>query len=320
MSISTLLPTPSEAMEIIAIADELFVNSNEWDAILVLENAKRASNLFPTRIREFFLEFSEKESSDALIIKLGEFLSNKDIPTPIPYPEECANYKLNRYQVIHTVFSSLLGTPIGWSTQRKGSVINNIIPNASLASIPNSSSGVNYDFGFHTEDAFHEYKGDYLGLVCIRNNEEAVTRFFSVKNLSLSNEDIAILSEEKFIIKNNPIHETEEFAFSPQSVLYGNKKNPFMRVNFANMHGIDTISESALNRLKKSSEVIAESVILRSGDFFYLDNFYTAHARDAYSTQFNNESRWLSRYIITKDLRKSAKLRTLESPYVIQVC
>lgn len=265
---------------------------------------------FPRTLRNFFHDFTAFEIADAITIKTGEFFDSSSADTPTDYEEQSLDYVYNDLQIVHALMSTLIGTPVGYSSQRSGRRLNNIIPTQNLESIPNSSSGSKYNFGFHTEDAFHEFKGDYLGLVCIRNNEGAVTSFVSINEMKLTPLLKATLFKSDYVIGHNPIHQLPEgHKVSKNSVLYGSWERPYMRINVNNTHGVDRNAQYALEEFVDAMNAARERVVLETGDFFYLDNLYTAHARDAYSPNWGSRARWLSRFIVSKDIRKSTAAR-----------
>jgi hypothetical protein len=152
-------------------------------------------------------DFTTRESCDALTLKMGDVFCGSAGNTPTEYDELEPGYVYNDAQIVHALISTLIGIPVGYSSQRSGRRLNNIIPTKNLENVPNSSSGSKYDFGFHTEDAFHEFKGDHLGLVCIRNDERASTNFVSINEIKISPLLKAALFKPDYVIGHNPIHQ-----------------------------------------------------------------------------------------------------------------
>lgn len=276
----------------------------------VLSCASLYAQELPRVLRNFFHEFTAYEVADAVTIKTGGFFDTSSANTPTEYEELSSDYVYNDMQIAHALMSNLTGTPVGYSSQRSGKRLNNIIPTQNLESTPNSSSGSKFNFGFHTEDAFHEFKGDYLGLVCIRNNEAAVTSFVSMNETKIAPLLKAALFKSDYVIGHNPIHELPEgHKLSRNSILYGSWERPYMRINVNNTYGMDRNSQYALVEFVDALNTARERVVLETGDFFYLDNLYTAHARDAYTPNWGSKARWLSRFILCKDVRKSTVAR-----------
>lgn len=276
----------------------------------ILASAHIYAQELPRVLRSSLHEFKAYEIADAITIKTGGFFDTSSASTPTDYVELNPDYLYNDMQIAHALMSNLIGTPVGYSSQRSGKRLNNIIPTQNLESTPNSSSGSKFNFGFHTEDAFHEFKGDYLGLVCIRNIECAVTSFVSMNEIKVSPLLKAALFRPDYVIGNNPIHVLPDgHKLSRSSILYGSWGRPYMRINVSNIYGVDRNAQYALEEFVEAMNAARECVVLEAGDFFYLDNLYTAHARDAYTPNWGSEARWLSRFIISQDVRKSAVAR-----------
>lgn len=318
MTIKYFIPSETSMKQLRQKLMEFKSELEEFSEESVLNRAKIFASEIPREIREVFYEFQVKETSEAILIRTGNLLENSSIKTPKRYEELDSGYQLNDFQMLHALFSSLLGHPIGFASQREGKRLNNIIAVKELEDIPNTSSNSIHDFGFHTEDAFHKFRADYLGLVCIRNTEKVKTNFVSSKFLELDRQTIDELFLDKFIINHNHIHKLNAVIHPPQSIFYGSRKTPFMKINICDMVGTDEASNNALQKLIHALDKTRESVVIEKGDFFYLDNYYTAHGRDAYKPNYGDESRWLSRFIITADIRKSITARASIHSHVIQ--
>ena len=270
----------------------------------------------PRRLRAIFYDFKCNESSLGILIKNAPF-NNENIPdTPDNY-REYQNLKLSSADIFHGLFSSLLGEPIGFSSQRKGHIINSIIPLKEYENISNSSSGSTYDFNFHTEDAFHIGIPDYLGLICLRNYEMAPTLISHIRNAHIPEEIKKILFENHFMIRSNPIHTNfrKELDTQKKSLLFGNYNDPYLRIN---INKLDTNEYEG--KIKKAIDYLINlinnnqfKIILEQGNCLYIDNLKTVHRRNAYEPNYGPKARWLSRIVTTNDLRKTRHLRN--KPY-----
>lgn len=296
--------------------NEQFLNQNTF-----LETAVLFSHELPRRIREKFYTYKRYEREPILLIK-GNPIAESDIGhTPSNYVELNDNFKLNRAQILHGLYGCLLGEPIGFSSQRKGSLYNNIIPLKEYEDVKNSSSGFKYEFGFHVEDAFHPARPDYLGLVCMRNEECAKTIVSCIDGIDLPEDMRDILFEYRYVNKHNVIHDTTGIINEEkQEIFFGNKLYPYLRINIATLN-IEDYSEEEQVAIKKVVEHLnlnKVSVVLEPGDCVYIDNFRCVHARDPYNPDFGNNARWLSRLEFTNDLRKSQVFRKNKSSRVIE--
>jgi len=94
------------------------------------------------------------------------------------------------------MFSSMLGESFGWSTIQNGYLINDVMPVREHENLA-ASSGFASPFELHTEDAFHFWAGDYLGLLCLRNPNRVPTLFsgFESSELSLNFLNLALMDK-----------------------------------------------------------------------------------------------------------------------------
>lgn len=311
-SITELQVTPEEAIQIRALLDDILSDEQMTDQHYFVERAHVLAQELPRRVREEFYRFNRQESASALYVTGSPVLADGPGPTPVRYVEEEPGYRLDDAQILHGLYGSLLGEPVGFVSQRKGSIYNTITPMPHLAATANSSSGSKFDFGFHVEDAFHPTRAEFIGLACMRNEEKAPTTIASVDGIELTPEETQVLFEPRFNIGHNPIHSTSGVVEeNRQPILFGRPDRPYVKVNFATVRldDYEGVERTALEKLKTHFERNHEALILRTGDFVYIDNYRCAHARDAFDPLPPGQARWLVRVVFTSDLRKSRGLR-----------
>ncbi|OIQ94965.1 enduracididine beta-hydroxylase [mine drainage metagenome] len=307
-----LQPTASEKKDIRALLNEIMVDPHLCRQDEFLEHAHVIAQELPRRIRQAFYGFKRKEDEPILLVTDNPVLLDGAEPTPEGHPELSADYVLNDAQLLHGLYGSLLGEPVGFTSQRNGSVYNNIIPLTTHSSVANSSAGSAIEFGFHVEDAFHPARADFIGLVCLRNDERATTTVSCVDGVALSAEESAILFQPRFRIGHNPIHSTTNVVSEDaQSIFFGHPDRPYVRINAANLRIDDYqfLERQALEKLLAHFARNRLGVILQSRDCIFIDNFRCVHARDAYTPLFGPRARWLSRVVFANDLRKSGPMR-----------
>jgi hypothetical protein len=305
-----------------SILDEIFAISPPTENDL-LHDCVLYSQELPLRIRKIFYAFKTYESH------LGIHVINTPIDvesigkTPNYFRELQENYSLNEIEVLHAIFGSLLGEPFGFKSQRNGHVFNTIIPLKDKSHVANLSAGSKFDFQFHTEDAFHDFSSDYLGLACVRNLENCPTIISSIQGElgeKMDEKIRQILFEHRFNIRSNAIHEgIDSNNLEKKPILFGDPKDPYIKVNLhdfrdevlSSEYDLETIN--AIRILISTLESNKISVNLSSGDLLYIDNLKVVHGRSRYEPNWDNP-RWLIRVIFTKDLRKSRSSRAaLES-------
>ncbi|WP_436863554.1 hypothetical protein [Acinetobacter haemolyticus] len=309
--VKKIVPNQQENNQIRQLLDYIIHDCKLVDQYDFLEKAPVFSHELPRSIREELYKFKRHESYAALHISKNPVLKEVE-PTPSKLIELENGYKLNDAKILLGLYGSLLGEGIGFTSQRGGSVYNNIIPFKELQHVPNSSSGSNKDFGFHVEDAFHPSRAEFLGLVCMRNEERAPTTVACIDGISLTEREKDILFQDRFYISHNPIHETSDVIEEEgQAILFGSRDNPYVRINAALLK-LEKNNQEEINAVNKVLNHFVEnkkSVILESSDCIFVDNYRCAHARDAYEPFFGDNARWLARVVFASDLKKSRGLR-----------
>lgn len=239
--------------------------------------------------------------------------------TPLKIPTNDEKIYATKEEVLHFMLSSLIGEIFTWSSIQNGNIINEIIPIKEDENKP-ISSGANYPLDFHTEDAFHPFAGEYLSLLCMRNPTQTPISLVYTSDLSLTEEIKSVLFQNRFKIGINYAHQLPQIDFlSP--ILFGRFEDPYIRLNMNNI-GVsdgDLEAEMALKSLYQEMKFKQTKFILRSGDFIFIDNFKTIHAREEFHAKYDGADRWLKRLYITNDLRRSRYLRTNAHSRIINI-
>jgi Fe(II)/alpha-ketoglutarate-dependent arginine beta-hydroxylase len=241
-------------------------------------------------------------------------------------------------EMLFVLLGALLGDPIGWATQQRGYILHDVIPikedeNAQI------STGSLQTIWWHNEDAFHPYRGDYVGLMCLRNPNGVPTTFASIDMIELDAKVKETLFEPHYVIRPDESHTAKnsgngnngnghdhgiddlvEFAYtqiqrlqvdSPKlSVLYGDPRSPYLRLDPYFMDPLeDDKAQFALNSLIHAIDASLAEVVLQPGDCLFIDNYRSVHGRKPFKANYDGNDRWLKRINITRDLRKSRAAR-----------
>jgi enduracididine beta-hydroxylase len=188
---------------------------------------------------------------------------------------------------------------------------------------------------WHTEDAFHPYSTDYIGLMSLRNLKNVTTTYASLDDLYINEETKRILFEKRYIFRPDNSHlksfDNKEHPNIPKellershrrikdmqehpkkvSVLFGDPNNPYIRLDPFFMDHLEE-DEEAMNALNEISSTIDENlkeISLNPGDILFVDNFRAVHGRNPFKANFDGRDRWLKRLNIASDLRKSRDSR-----------
>jgi Fe(II)/alpha-ketoglutarate-dependent arginine beta-hydroxylase len=213
------------------------------------------------------------------------------------------------------LLGSLLGEPFGWNTLQKGRLLNDILP---IAGAEQAQTGHSSDtsLAFHCEDAFHECRCDYLGLLCLRNPDNVATTVAGLDAAELDDGDREVLSQPRFVIWPDDEHQktaaAQEAGDRPRvPVLSGDRDAPYLRIDPPYMSSLpgDERAAAALRRLTALLEARLVDVVLRPGDVCFIDNYRAVHGRRPFQARYNGTDRWLRKVIVSKDLRKSRARR-----------
>jgi Fe(II)/alpha-ketoglutarate-dependent arginine beta-hydroxylase len=320
--------------------DELVQRFDSVEDPGFLSEAAVLAHELPLRLRQKVSEFRLAEPKTALCI-LSDYAVDQERAgsTPTHWRHRVTPSPTLREELLLVLFGSLLGDPIAWGTQQNGYLVHDISPIQGHEQ-EQLGSGSEQPLWWHTEDAFHPFRGDYIGMMCLRNPDRVATTFASLENLDLGSEEFRPLFEPRFTIRPDESHlkknragaapsdafleasyrRIEKMNESPEkiSVLEGPSDSPYIRLDPYFMDPVgDVEAQQALDRFIKAIDQKLEDLVLLSGDFCFIDNFKAVHGRRPFRARFDGNDRWIKRINITRDLRKSRIARREASSRVI---
>ena len=178
-----------------ALLIEIARDPENLDEKVFLDRAALHAHRLPLRLREALYEFKLRETTPYLLFANNPVLPADVGPTPQTHWQVGQSRPLNLPQLMHGLYSSLLGEPFGFETQQFGRIFNDLI--SIEGQPPNSSSGSG-KVGLHTEDCAQPFMPDYLGLLCLRNETRAETLVSSLWNVPIPEEIRRTLQQEIF--------------------------------------------------------------------------------------------------------------------------
>jgi len=288
-----------------------------------LEEATVWAQEMPRRLRAALNRFRLAEPDSAHLIVSGYPVDDEKIgrtPEHWNLPSDARRPGLEE-EIYFVLASSLLGECIGWKTQQAGRIVHDVMPIRGMEQ-EQIGTGSEQTITWHTEDAFHPLRGDYLGMMCMRNPDRVPTTFASLERVRLAAEDWETLFEPHYTIKADLSHEREETAQPPEKIplLFGDPRSPYIRIDH---YFMDPVEDNP--RAQKAFEALIEAIdgeigdiVLEPGDICFIDNFKAVHGRRAFKARYDGHDRWLKRVNITRDLRKSRAEREAATSRVIQ--
>lgn len=293
----------------------------------LLAQARILAHQLPLRVREALERFRLFEPQEAICRISGYPIDDSEIgPTPSHWKERQSHCLPLKEELLLVLLGSLLGDVISWSTQQDGAVVHDIAP-IKAHEKEQLGSGSSEELTWHTEDAFHPCRGDYLGMMCLRNPDRVPTTFAALDVRGLDWETLGLLFEPHYTIRPDESHlrknrvaplngESLESAQSridrmnaaPEkiSVLFGSPDAPYCRLDPYFMDPPeDPVAREALDRLIRLVDSHLEELVLEPGEFCFIDNFKAVHGRRPFKARYDGRDRWLKRVNITRDLRRS---------------
>jgi Fe(II)/alpha-ketoglutarate-dependent arginine beta-hydroxylase len=309
-----------------------------------LKDACLIAHELPRRVRSFLNDFKYLEPpAGACVIKGYPVDEAKIGLTPAHWKSRQALSPTLEEEILFVLFGSLLGDVMGWATQQNGYIVHDVMP---IKDHEDSqiSSGSLQTIWWHNEDAFHPYRGDFVALMCLRNQEQVPTTLACLDGVNLNEKLKSILLEPRFIIRPDDSHikskssapatktgleevlleasceHIKEMHAHPEKVpiLYGNRDAPYIRIDPYYMDSQeDPEAQFALDALMREIDARLTEIVLSPGDFIFIDNYRAVHGRKSFHARYDGTDRWLKRINITKDLRKSSDARATRESRII---
>jgi len=314
--------TPEEIAEARLLLDELADSYGSAENQAFLDEADVIAHDLPRRIRQALRRFRLFEPDDALMVVSGWPIDEEKIgPTPVHWKQHTPENDTRAEDILLVLLGSLLGEPIAWSTQQDGRVVHDILPIRGHEQ-EQLGSGSEVLLTWHVEDAFHPYRGDYLGMMCLRNPDRVPTTFAPISKVKITRPDESHLpknrgagnghSPEEEEVLQRAYRKIEQMWHEPERipVLFGDPKAPYIRLDPYFMDPPeDSVARSTFDDLTRQVDAALEDQVLEPGDFCFIDNFQAVHGRKSFKARYDGRDRWLKRINVVRDLRKSRESR-----------
>lgn len=302
-----------------------------------LSNCRIIADELPRRLRAFLNDFRLLEPEAGVCVVSGYVVDYGRIGhTPSHWKEAQSLTSSLKEEIYLMLLGSLLGDSFGWSTQQDGRMVHDVLP-IKAHEAEQLGTGSTQLLWWHNEDAFHPVRGDYLGMMCLRNPDQVATMIGTLDIKRLSRPYIDILFESRFMIRPDESHQEKNMSASRKeyveadellqsayarisqmnsraekvAVLEGDPQSPYLRLDPYFMDPLvdDEEAQNALNQLVDIVESSIWDLVLQPGDCCFIDNFKAVHGRRPFKAHYDGTDRWLKRINLTRDLRKSKSFR-----------
>lgn len=322
-----------EIQSIASLLHDISSRHHSVDDIDFLLEVSFFAHELPRRLRRFLTEFKLLEPPGGVCLVSGYPINqNKIGATPSHWNDKDGISRTLEEEILFILCAALLGEPFGWVTQQDGHIIHEVLPIKEYAQ-EQISVGSEQPIWWHNEDAFHPYRGDYVGLMCLRNPDNVATTVAPVDAIDIEHSQFKVLFEPRFTILPDKSHLKEnntseedgaslDVAFQKIAqmgrglekvpILIGTPESYYIRIDpyFMDSLDDDTEAQLALDQLVSSIDARLNQVVLQPGDICFIDNYKAVHGRESFQAKYDGTDRWLKRINVTRDLRKSRGSRS----------
>jgi TfdA family taurine catabolism dioxygenase TauD len=313
-AVSTFDLDADEAAAVRACA-EAFGPGAELDA--VLDHARVHAAELPRRLRTFVEDFRLTESAGAVLVRGLPVEESRVGPTPLAVDRVPESTVVEDRVLV--LLTTLLGDVFGWAAEYGGRVVHDLVP---LPGHETDLSGTSSDtvLGWHTDEAYHPMRADYLVLLCIRNPDDVPTLVSVPDVAGLPQPTRELLLSTPFEIGAESNHDADGAGRAPVHLLFGHHDDPYIVFDpgYTHLTGADEPARAAFAELERSCDHgLVATVALQPGDAMIVDNLRCVHSRGSFRARYDGTDRWLKRVYATRDLRKSRSARSDPSSRVI---
>lgn len=297
--------TDAECGEVRTLAEEMGRTSPAApDDLAWVAQARRLSCRLPLRMREEIRRFRHDPGA-AGALSLANLPVDEGALPATPGVRDSSERAATVPAAAAMLIGLQLGEVIAWQDEKFGALVQNIVPVRGMEETQGNAGSVPLEF--HTENAFHPNRPDYVGLICLRSDhaKEAGTLVASIREgLALINEaDREVLYEPRFVTAPPPSFRFGQAATHP--VLDGDPEDPNIRVDFNATSPLDDTAKHVLERLRDTMNTVAKSLVLGPGQMVFVDNRVIVHGRTHFQPRFDGRDRWLHRVYVHLDNRRS---------------
>lgn len=329
-----------------ALAPLLAELAGAFDTIENPELARQARQLaarLPPRLVEFLEDFRLREPAALCVLSGLEVSEERLGPTPAHWRDSQFASPAFPQEIFFLLCASVLGDVFGWATQQDGRIMHDVLPIRGHEYVELGSNSLQH-LSWHTEDAFHPCRGDYVALMCLRNPDAVATMLCDAADIDWSAVDAEALFEAEFTQMPDNSHQPQNASESTgdptidrlrvrsfeliqawndhpvkRPVLFGDRQAPYMALDPYHMktEGWPDRSLRAFQGLCDQIEASMKDVRLQPGDIAFIDNYRAVHGRESFRARYDGTDRWLKRLNITRNLRGSRAWRPAADDRII---
>jgi Fe(II)/alpha-ketoglutarate-dependent arginine beta-hydroxylase len=304
--------TADEAIEIRRLCRSLDREYGSTDDESLLRALDRLPAEMPAPVIEAVEAYMSAPEADIALIHHHMVSDSALGTTPTSWKSPAATRASLEYEMVAMLYGSILGSVFGWATQQEGHIVNDIIPIESFSDQQVGASS-KIELAWHTEDAFHPGRADFICLFCLRNPTGAPTTVASLNDIRSHVPLPPVLLEPCVRITADDaqqagaeaveVKEWSESSVEPVPILSENGNGLQMCVDPAYMSvaSNDESMHEAVSDFCRAIDEHVTDVVLEPGDLLILDNHRAVHGRRPFKPTHSGKDRWLKRVNVARD-------------------
>jgi L-asparagine oxygenase len=275
-----------------------------------LTTVRRAWPELPAGLITGVREFRRDSGPTGTMVIRGLPVGEESLP-PTPSRPGSVQREPTLGPAVLTLIASGLGDPGAFRAEKSGAIVQDVVPVPGKEEDQSNAGSVR--LSFHTENAFHPHRPDFVLLLCVRADHERVAelRTACVRQVLplLTEESREALFSREFVTAPPPSFGAHSGSTEPHAVLYGAPDDPDLCVDLAATEPLTERARAATAELGRLFERTAQGVHLVPGDLAIVDNRVTVHGRSSFRPRYDGRDRWLQRTFVFTDLRRSRGYR-----------
>jgi L-asparagine oxygenase len=160
-----------------------------------------------------------------------------------------------------------LGDPAAFRAEKSGALVQDVVPVPGRERLQANSGSVRLTF--HTENAFHQHRPDFVLLLCVRPDHDGVAELRTVCSRQLlpklSDSSRRVLASDSFVTEAPPSFGAGAGDAQPHPVLPGALDDPDLRVDEAATQPVGDRAEAAMAELRELFDNSFQAIRIQSG-------------------------------------------------------
>jgi L-asparagine oxygenase len=246
----------------------------------------RAAATLPAGVIDALLTFKSHGNRVGALLLRNMPIDPDLPPTPTDGRSSAEKQTMTSENALLTVMS-VVGHVIAYAAEKEGVLVQEVTPVRGMEQRQENSGSVR--FHLHTENAFHAFPPDYVGLVCLRPDPGGGARTMICPAAAA----VSRLGARTIDTLRRPVYSLRPPSSFPSTapvlhrapIISGPATEPFLRVDFYNTVAPDSAGADALAELRDIMEDAALTVSMRLGDLLITDNMTAAQPSPAMRVQ-----------------------------------